>query len=244
MTYIKLLLLSLTLLVPTLALAHDHPAPVVRSVSVSGQGEVSTTPDRAQISMSVDALASDIQKAQDQVNQVTRSYLVKAKSLGVKDAQITTAGVTLNPEYTWDEKAKKQVLSGYRARRQINVTVDNLDHLGDLLLAASAAGVNQISPPQLESSKADELMQQALAKAATNARSKAQVLATTLGVKLGNIRSLSANDDAPPPRPVMFKAMAMRADAAAESGNAEMGLATGEIKFHATVNAEFDLIAP
>ncbi|MGH8504841.1 MAG: SIMPL domain-containing protein [Stenotrophobium sp.] len=244
MTDIKPLLLTLALFVPALALAHDHPAPVTRSVSVSGQGEVSATPDRAQLSLSVDALDSDIQKAQDQVNQVTRAYLAKARSLGVKDAQIATAGVTLNPEYTWDDKAKKQVLTGYRARRQINVTVDNLDRLGDLLLAATAAGVNQISPPVLESSKADELTRQALAKAATDARSKAQVLATTLGVKLGSIRSLSANDVAPPPRPVMFKAMAMRADAAPESGNAEMGLATGEIKFNATVNAEFDLIAP
>jgi uncharacterized protein YggE len=244
MTYIKPLLLALALSVPTLAMAHDHPAPVTRSVSVSGQGEVSAVPDRAQVSLSVDALDSDLQKAQDRVNQVTRAYLAKARALGVKDAQIATAGVTLNPEYTWDDKAKKQVLTGYRARRQINVTVDDLDRLGDLLLAATAAGVNQVSPPQLESSKADELTRQALAKAAADARSKAQVLATTLGVKLGNIRNLSASDVAPPPRPVMFKAMAMRADAASESGNAEMGLATGEIRFNATVNAEFDLIAP
>ncbi|MGH8457492.1 MAG: SIMPL domain-containing protein [Stenotrophobium sp.] len=239
------LLLALALLAPGIVAAHDHSPPDRRSVTVSGEGEVSAKPDRARLALSVDNLSTDVKSAEAEVNRVTRAYLAQAKSLGVKDEQISTAGMTLNPEYVWDDKARKQTLAGYRARRQITVTVDNLDKLGDLILAATSAGVNQINPPVLESSKAKELSRQALVKAAEDARAKAQLLADTLGVKLGTVRSLSASDSsaAPPPRPVMFMAKAMAAAPADESGNDQMGFAAGEIKFSASVNAEFDLIA-
>src|SRR3546814_3771934 len=44
---------------------------------------------------------------------------------------------SINPEYVWDDKAKKQKLVGYRARRDIAVTVSNLDKLGDFVLRAT-----------------------------------------------------------------------------------------------------------
>jgi len=108
------------------------------------------------------------------------------------------------------------------------------------VLRATKAGANQVNPPLLESSKAKELEQQALVKAAEHARGKARLLAETLGAKLGPVRSISADDAGPPP-PMPMKAMALRAEAA-DSGNQEMGVALGEIRYRATVSAEFDLI--
>jgi hypothetical protein len=63
------------------------------------------------------------------------------------------------------------------------------------------------------------------------------LLASTLGVKLGGVRSIAENGSSPPVP--MVKAMAMRAEAA--DGNAQMGISTGEIRVRASVNAEFDL---
>ena len=49
-----------------------------------------------------------------------------------------------------------------------------------------------------------------------------------------------ASAGAPPP--VLYKAMAVRAEAAFDSGNQEMGLSTGEIRIAADVQVEFDLV--
>ena len=89
-------------------------------------------------------------------------------------------------------------------------------------------------------------MLDALAKAAEDARAKAKVLADALGVKLGAVHTLNANAEyVPPPmaQKARFTVMAA-ADAAPESGNAAFGFSAGQIRYSASVNADFDLVAP
>src|SRR3546814_13987828 len=62
--------------------------------------------------------------------------------------------------------------------------------------------INHVSTPILESSQADALSKQALAKAASDARDKAKLLADTLGMKLGPVRTLRANTEMRPPAPI------------------------------------------
>lgn len=220
--------------------AHDSPAPL-RTVSVSGEGENSIKPDRARLTLGVDQLSSDVKSAEAAVNKVVRAYLAEAKALGAGEDRIQTTGVSIQPEYVWDEKERRQQLVGFRVRREIAVLVTDLDKLGDFLLRATKVGVNQVNPPSLESSRAKEMENQALVKAAEDARARARLLADTLGVKLGAVRTVSAQQSGPSP-PIMLKAMAMRAES--DSGNAEMGISAGEIRFRVTVQAEFDLQTP
>lgn len=209
------------------------------TIAVGGHGEVSTAPDRAQLALAVDTVDQELAKARSSVDGVVRKYLESLNKLGIKQADVSTTGVSLQPEYVWDEAGRKQTLVGYRARRDIRIVVRNLDQLGDLILRATDAGVNQISPPVLESSKAEDLGREALAAAAKDAQIKAETLAKSLGVKVGTARVVRETGGNAPP--VMVKAMAMRGGEAFDSGNQQMGLATGEIRISADVQVEFDL---
>jgi uncharacterized protein YggE len=229
---------ALLLMQAPLYAAEDRPPP--RIVAVSGSGEVSVIPDRARLNLAVDALDMEVKKAESRVNTVVRDYLIEAKRLGAKSEQLTTTGISIQPEYAWDEKLRQQKLVGYRVRRDIQVLVTDLEKLGDYVLSATAAGVNQVRAPALESSRGDELQREALAKAARDAEAKAEVLATTLGAKLGPVRSVRTAQQAP--APVMYKAAAMRVEAAFDGGNQEMGMSTGEIRVPASVDVEFDLL--
>jgi uncharacterized protein len=237
------LALSLWLAPSSWVLADHHPAADRRSVSVGGQGEISVKPDRARLSLAVDRFASEPQPAEAEANKVVRAYLAELKKLGIEDKHVSTAGVSLQPEYVWDEKLRQNRITGYRARRDVQVLADKLDRVGDLILSATKVGMNHVMPPVLESSRAKELGREALAAAADDARARAELLARILGAKLGPVRSITASEGGfqPPPMP---KVMAMRMDAAAESGNAQMGFEAGEIKVTAAVQAEFDLLAP
>jgi len=122
--------------------------------------------------------------------------------------------------------------------------VRDLDKIGDFLLRATDAGINSVSDPQLESSRAEDYQRQALAKAATDAHAKAQVLADTLDVKLGAVHTLNASSDfesPSPPRPMMMRVAALAQE---PNGNAEMGFSAGQLHYSATLSAEFDLLEP
>src|SRR5437868_5036833 len=101
------------------------------SVQVTGEGEVRVKPDRANLALAVDALNLDLKAAESQVNRVVRDYIAEVKKLGAKDESVSTAGVSIQPEYVWDEQAHRQVLSGYRVRRDIAIRIEALDKLGD-----------------------------------------------------------------------------------------------------------------
>ncbi len=232
------LMLATAAMLASVAQAEESP----RLIAVNGQGEVSVKPDRARLNLAADALNADLKLAEAEVNKVVRAYLAEAKALGTKEEHISTAGISINPEYVWDEKARRQQLVGYRARREINVVIENLDKIGDYLLRATKVGVNNVSSPVLESSRSGTLIEQALVNAANDARTKAKLLAETLDMKLGSVRTLRVNDYVAPPMPM--KVMAMRAEAADAGGNQEIGFAAGEIKYTASAAVEFDLLKP
>lgn len=226
------------LITATVLPAHELPAPP-RTVSVSGEGEASVKPDRARLTLAVEKLDPDLKKAESEVNRIVREYLSEAKALGAKDEQLSTSGVSIHPEYVWPEGGRERKFTGYRVSRQIEIRVENLDRLGDFILRATRAGVNQVNPPELESSKRSELERQALVKAAQDARARAQALAETLGVRLGAAYRITEARAGIAPVPQM---KAMRAEAA--DAGTEMGLSLGEIRYRTSVSAEFDLLPP
>jgi uncharacterized protein len=231
-------ILVLGLLAPAAACATDTPT---RGIGVSGEGEVRIAPDRARLVLGVERSDPELRTAEAAVNTVVRDFLAEAKKLGAPDRAISTTGVQIQPEYVWPKPGAERRLTGYRVHRQIELTVENLDRLGDFLLAATRAGINHVSPPQLEHSRATELEQDALAAAARHAQSRARRLAETLGARLGPVRRIDAVSHESSPVPL--RTMTMRA-AEMDGGGAEMGLATGEIVIRRTVRAEFELRSP
>lgn len=230
----------LGILIALPAAAHD-PAPL-HVITVSGTGEATARPDRARLALGVESRSLELKKAEDAVNAVVRAYLKDARTLGARDEDLASSASSIYPEYVWEE-GKGQRFTGYRVSRSLEVRVTNLDRLGDFLLKATADGVTQVNPPMLESSKADEIARQALAKAADNARAKARVLAEQLGAKLGGVQRIAEQGTALPPMPMVYAARAKSA-AMDEAGNDQMGLSLGELRVTASITADFDLLPP
>jgi len=217
------------------AVAEDLP----RTISVSGTGNVDAKPDIARLSLAVQRRNASMKTARDETVRVSRAFLDLCKTLGIKESKIRTSGLTIQPEYRWDPKENQQVFLGYFVQRQLEVELDDLDKLGDVIEGAIDAGVNEVSPPQLDSSRRKELSRDALAAATADAKASAERIAASLGVKVGAVRSITARGAAPPPMPMKaMRAQAMMADGAAES------YTPGEIGFESRVDATFDLVVP
>jgi uncharacterized protein len=215
------------------------PAVAPRTISVSGQGEVRAEPDRALVTLGVEARSPRMETARGEVTKGINAILQLARDLGIDSNLVHATRVNIQPEYNWDNQSRERTLIGYLVSRQVQVELRNLDQLSTLIERAVDAGVNQVSDPQLDSSRKSELEREALAKAVEDARMNAEVIARAAGVRLGTARNISAQSVAAP-QPVAYRMAAMAEAAPA----AQAGYQSGEMTFTATVQVEFDLNAP
>lgn len=222
---------------PIPAARADEPRP--RTVSVSGQGEVSAEPDLAHVTLGVEARRPTMSEARAEVAQTVERVLALCKDLRIDPKLVNATRIQVQPDYSWNDKERKQYLAGYIVSRQVQVELRDLEQLGPLLERAVSAGVNQAGDPVLDSTKRKQLERQAMTLAVQDARANADTLAQAAGVRLGAVRTLSAGSS--PPVMPMYRSKMVMADAAAAPAP-EASYQPGEMKFSSNVSAEYDLV--
>ena len=232
--------------IPTLALAllfactaaHAQQAEPPRTIGVSGQGEVRAEPDRATVTLGVESRKPKLEDARAAVAKTVDAVLKLTRELKIDPKQVRSTRINVQPEYNWGaNNANERTLIGYFVSRQVEVELHDLEKLGQLLERATDLGVNQMGDPRLDSSKRQDLVREALAKAVVDARQNAEVIAKAAGARLGNARTINANTEFSQPPVPMVRAMAMEAKAAGAAP-----YQSGEMTFNATVNVQYDLI--
>jgi len=226
-----------TFALPIGAARADAPRP--RTVSVSGQGEVSAEPDLAYVTLGVEARRPTMSEARAEVAKTVERVLALCKDLRIDSKLVNATRIQVQPEYSWNDKERKQYLVGYIVSRQVQVELRDLEQLGPLLERAVSAGVNQVGDPVLDSTKRKQLERQAMTLAVQDARANAETLAQAAGVRLGAVRTLNAGSS--PPVMPMYRSKMVMADAAA-APQPEASYQPGEMKFSANVSAEYDLV--
>jgi len=208
-----------------------------RTVTVTGNGFVEVEPDRATLRMSIVARKPTLAAAQNEAAAVTSKVLKMTDRMDVDRDRVDTTGASVRPNYRWNRETQEQELLGYIADRQIVVEIEDLEKLGAMIEGAVNAGVNQVTPPQLDSSRRKEAYREALRAAAEDARLNAMELAESLGAGLGPVLSINSGVVAPrPPVPHRANTLAM----AAESDGAE-SYNPADLKFNASVTVVFEL---
>jgi uncharacterized protein YggE len=227
------------------SVAHAQPTMMTppRGITVAGTGTVTGEPDKARVQLTVQKSSPVMDKARSEAVAVVEKFLALTKKLGIDPKKVRTTSALVNPEYRWDKDTGQQVLTGYLVQRQLEVEVSDLDKLGALIEGAVSAGVNNVSPPMLDSSKRRELNRQALEAAARDAEANARAIAATLGVKLGALRDLTASDASPPPPVMPLQGMKVMA-ASAEMDSGAGTYVPGSLEFEARVSATFDVVGP
>lgn len=231
---IRSVMLALLLVTSASAMADNE----ARTVSVNGTGSAEAIPDRAYLRMSIVAREPTLAAAQKKSGSVTAKVLAMTDRLKVDRKRVDTTGASVRPDYRWNRDREEQELRGYIAERQITVDVRDLEKLAELVEGAVSAGVNQVSPPQLDSSKRRQAYREALDNAAADARSNAEQLAKSLGMKLGPVMQVNAGANYPPSPAPQVRAMAMAAE-----GDAMATYNAGDLSFNTTISVIFELTA-
>lgn len=166
----------------------------LRTVTVSGQGEVMAAPDQASIQLGATVQAADAASAQNQVNQIVQRVLQAVKALGIPNADITTVGLTLSPVYSDQrpqERNTEPKIVAYRASNTVRIEVNDLAKVGDVIDAGVKSGATNVQDLSFGLKDDSSEKRQALVKAVQEAEAKAQAIAEGLKVRLGPVHDVA-----------------------------------------------------
>lgn len=179
-------IVALTL--PSLAQDTGSPSPSTtqRSVTVSGTATIKASPDEAVISLGVQTQANTAEGALSQNAERMTAVFAALNDQGISKNDIATTSVSLYPTYG----QSGMEITGYQAANQIDVTVHDMTKVGTIIDAAVGAGANLSNGITFKLSDASHGVDQALAAAVADARSKAEALATAGGAQLGQVMTI------------------------------------------------------
>jgi uncharacterized protein YggE len=213
-----------------------NPAPPVRTMNVSGSGQVYLAPDIAYINIGVHtekpAAADAVAENKDQTQKVIDS--LKEAGVDPKDISTTNFSIWSNTQYSPDGQPTGTT---YVVDNTVSVTVRKLDNLGDLLDSAVASGANNINSIQFDVADKTEALKEARAQAVKVAETQAQELADAADVKLGDIQNISFNDTLPVPYSNTFG----KGGGGAVAEAAAVPIQPGQLTLTVTVNMTYEI---
>jgi uncharacterized protein YggE len=199
--YLASLLLLLVVTQSTKACCGDS------TVTVSGNGKVSGTPDIATFSVTIQETANTSKNASAAANVKTTQVLSILAANNVSKNDIQTAQLTISPQYDWTNGT--QTFKGQQATQTINVKLRNINpngsSVGAIIDALTVINNITLSGINFDIDNKAPLNNQARSLAYNDAKTKASQYAQLSGLRLGQALTITDNSYSSNP-PVVFAA--------------------------------------
>src|SRR4029079_15653611 len=158
----KKILVTLALLACA-GVAAASPPEAPPSITITGNGKVTYTPDMGYIHVGISSDALTAGEAWKKNEAIVKKIFEALKDLGVEEHDFKTTNLNLQPRYQHKKDEAPKFL-GYTASYNLVVTVRKLDQMGKLLDRMVDAGANRNMNVSFGYSRMDELLDQARAK--------------------------------------------------------------------------------
>jgi uncharacterized protein YggE len=210
------------------AVGADTSGTPEHTVTVSGNGVISVTPDVADIVIGVMAQKPTVAEAQSAAATSMTSVVAAIKKSGVADKDIVTTNVSLSPVYDYSSTGAAPRLVGYQFSNTVRVTVRDTRKIAAVIDDSVAAGATSVSGISFRVGDPKSIQTQARQAAMADARAKADALTAAAGVSIKGVATITETTSQP--SPVYYGAMD-----AAKSASTPIQTGTTEVSVQVTV---------
>lgn len=205
-------------------------------ITVTGQEEVKTVPDMAEIEYSIHTKKDTAAECQEQNSRDVDKAIQTLKSLGMDEKSIQTSSVGLNPVYDWNTPSRD--VTGYEMTTRLTLSNVPINKAGAIMSESVTAGVNGIDSLSYFSSNYDESYQDALKGAMNMANAKAKALAEACGKSIVGVAHVREEGYYPEARNSIYTGVGSpETDRVAAGTN--MMLMPGEVSVKAQVTVDY-----
>jgi len=157
----------------------------------SGTGNVIGTPDRAQVTFSVQTENTDVKRAQAENSAKMNTVIDALIAAGIPRDALKTTGYNIYPVYEDSVGLMMPKVKTYRVTNTLTVTLHDVSKTGEVIDIAVANGINQADSIRfmLSDQQQKVLRTEALKKAVEQARSDADTVAGAMGTAITGVKN-------------------------------------------------------
>lgn len=218
---------------------YPNEIPDKQTLSASGTVTKYVSPDKAEISLSIETLNLSAQVSQADNATIADATINALKAAGIPASQIKTTGYSVYEDYEWDRFTEKSKSIGYRTVNTIQVTLYDTTKAGQVVDIAVESGVTRVGGISfgLTEAKEMEVRKTALKEASETARAKADSIALGLGINVSKVSSVSESSFYYYPN---YKSYDTMASGAMEQAP-ETPIVAGDVQVSASVSVVFEV---
>src|SRR5918996_5626896 len=219
------------------------------TIYVMGSAQTMVKPDKVILSLSVETTNKTANEALVANSKAMNNTLEALKAAGVKDSETSTSFFNISPNFNiTQEDEDSQLIEtrdiiSYTVTNSITVDSFNLLNVSQWIDTAVQAGVNDISSISfsLSDEKSELVKNDLLKQAVANAKNKADIATSALGLKVTGVKSIiiAGLDIIPPMPPQPFFARETAGAAAPDAGPPTTPIIAGEQEVRSDVNIAF-----
>ncbi len=209
-----------------------------KGVSTEGTCSKSVLADKGQLQVTSQELAKSLKEARNLAADKIERFTKALKKLDLENLEIETTGAQVYPQYEWEKN--KNVFKGYTAQYSLKISSSSFEKMGEVLDLAVKHEIKNVG--QLSNFLSKELRRKeeksCLEAATHDAKEKAEILANSLGAKLGRVLRIvqgSSNSGAVP------GVQMMKASFASDAG-ASPAFEAGKHEIDVHVSVSFELL--
>lgn len=161
-----------------------------KTIRVMGTGFVKTAPDTTRLTFEVDSLHDTYEKAYNEAAIGNKNLREALEILDISKDSLKTTNFSITKETEWRRKEERRVFVGFKLRQELAIELPL-----DSIITSKVMSALGKAWPELEvdisfiKKDTHDVKLQILESAVKDAREKAEVIAATLGHKLGGIIS-------------------------------------------------------
>lgn len=202
-------------------------------LTVNADGSSEARPDMAIVNLGVTTEGQTAAAALAENARRMTALTAALRRAGVAERDIQTSNVSVYPQQVYGEGQAPRI-TGYQANNSVTVKVRRIDNTGRVIDAAVGAGGNTVNGVSFTHADPEAQLDVARRDAIAEARRRAELYASALGMRVNRIVSVSEGGGYAPPMPVALERFQAQ-DAAATP------VSPGEIETRVSVNVMFEL---
>lgn len=240
---ICILVFGVVIYVPNSPDGYAQPLQNNSTLSVTGIATMKIKPDRATVSFGVETANATASSALMSNSEVVNKLLNVLKEAGVQQNETTTSSFIITPNYNYSESGTIGNITGYTTTNSIQIESSNINKISTWIDLAVSTGANRVDNIYFSVSDKilNDIKNNLLKDAINNAKSKADIAASILGLKVIGVRSINLDGFELPP-PILQPYLSQKSLAAgAESSIASTPIITGEQEVTTQISIVFSL---